>query len=169
MADPRIQIDSARVSGNINNTTNPSVISASTAPLSPTTGNSVLMHSSKAAKQDANQLIASEENFNQVRIMKRRWLMLFLFSCCTCLSALAWIVYSPIFALLQELYGLSTFSVQFMSYSYMILFLPCNIPSVIALEKYGLRVGIVIGISLSALGIILKVFIDQSYAWVLTG
>lgn len=104
-----------------------------------------------------------------VIVKKRRFLMLFLFGMCTLLSAFAWIVYSPLIELLKDLFGLSDFQVQFMSYSYMLFFLPFNVPSVIALERLGLRGGVLIGICLSAVGIVLKVFIDTSFGFVLTG
>jgi len=123
----------------------------------------------KARKSSTVRTQSIATTSGNIRVMKRRFLMLFLFSCCTCLSAIAWIAYSPLFELIQDMYGVSLFSVQFMSYSYMILFLPFNVPSVIALEKYGLRVGVVIGIGLSALGLILKIFIDTSYSFVLIG
>lgn len=51
----------------------------------------------------------------------------------------------------------------------MVLFLPFNVPSVVALEKFGLRAGILLGIGLSALGLILKIFINTSYSLVLIG
>ena len=37
--------------------------------------------------------------------------------------------------------------------SFMMFFLPMNFPSVIALDKYGLRVGVVIGIVGTAIGL----------------
>ena len=37
-------------------------------------------------------------------------------------------------------------TVNYLSMSFMMFFLPMNFPSVIALDKYGLRVGVLIGI-----------------------
>ena len=52
---------------------------------------------------------------------------------------------------------------------YMVLFLPVNFPSVIALDKGGLKLGVLIGISFTTIGLALRTFINHSFTWVLVG
>ena len=56
-----------------------------------------------------------------------------------------------------------------MALSYFLFFFPFNFPSVVATEKYGLRVGVLLGIGLTTLGQILKCFINFSFAFVIIG
>ena len=56
-----------------------------------------------------------------------------------------------------------------MSQIYMIAFLPVNFPSVAALDKWGLRSGLVIGISLTTLGLWLRCLINVHFAFVIAG
>ena len=102
-------------------------------------------------ESESNQVQDSFRS-QDIQAHPKRFLTLALFSCCTCLNALAWIMYSPIFILLQDLYGVKLIAVQYLALSYMILYLPTNIPAVITLEKQGLRVGVVVGIGMTALG-----------------
>ena len=52
---------------------------------------------------------------------------------------------------------------------YMFLFLPVNFPSVIALDQKGLKVGVLIGISLTTVGLCLRILINNDFRWVLFG
>eukprot|EP00347_Sterkiella_histriomuscorum_P005469 403356498 len=51
----------------------------------------------------------------------------------------------------------------------MIMYLPLNFPSVYALDKLGLRWGVLIGIALTALGLWVRCLINHSFAWVIVG
>ena len=78
-------------------------------------------------------------------------------------------MYSPIFLLLEDLYGMSLFAVQYLSLIYLLSYPPLNVPAVYVLEKHGLRVGILIGITCTAIGQITKCFLPLSTAFLLTG
>ncbi|CDW84415.1 major facilitator superfamily protein [Stylonychia lemnae] len=69
---------------------------------------------------------------------------------------------------LQE-YKVSIFIINYMSQIYMVAYLPMNFPSVFALDKLGLRYGVLIGITLTTLGLWLRVLINESFAWVIVG
>ena len=56
-----------------------------------------------------------------------------------------------------------------MSQIYMFAYLPLNFPSVFALDKWGLRYGVLIGISLTTLGLWLRSLINYSFTWVIVG
>ena len=117
----------------------------------------------------ADASLKKDNNQEEPKVYAYRYVVLAVFGFCTCLNALAWIMYSPIFTLIEDAYGVSLLQVQYLSLSFQFLFLPFNFPSVIALEKYGLRVGVLIGIGLTAAGQILKSFINKSFALVMIG
>ena len=56
-----------------------------------------------------------------------------------------------------------------MTMSFMAFFLPMNIPAVIALDRFGLRVGILIGIFGTCIGLWIRVWINQSFTSVIVG
>ena len=60
-------------------------------------------------------------------------------------------------------------AVNYLSMSFMMLFLPMNFPSVLALDKYGLRVGVLIGIFGTTAGLWLRCLIQQSFWFVIAG
>jgi len=68
-----------------------------------------------------------------------------------------------------QLYGVSALTVNMMSYSFMVLFLPMNFPSVHVIEKYGLRCGIIAGIVSTAAGLWVRCFINTNFYTALVG
>ena len=98
-----------------------------------------------------------------------RFCILFLFSLATMMNAVAWICFAPIFSLLQEAYGTRLIAINYLSSSYMIMFAPLNFPSVFVLDKYGLRVGVCLGIILTSFGMWLRCLINQNFYAVLVG
>ncbi len=56
-----------------------------------------------------------------------------------------------------------------MSYSYMIMFVPVNFPSVAALDKWGLRFGVSFGIILTTLGLWLRCMINIDFWFAIIG
>ncbi len=56
-----------------------------------------------------------------------------------------------------------------MSLSYMVVFPFVNFPAVSILDKWGLRVGVSIGITLTTLGMWIRCLINVNYAYVLVG
>ena len=51
----------------------------------------------------------------------------------------------------------------------MIAYLPVNFPSVFALDKWGLKYGVLIGIVLTNIGLWLRCLINYSFMWVIIG
>lgn len=56
-----------------------------------------------------------------------------------------------------------------MSYSFMVLFLPMNFPCVYVLEVYGLRMGVILGIVSTAIGLWCRTLINVSFSYALLG
>ncbi len=51
----------------------------------------------------------------------------------------------------------------------MVMFVPMNFPSVYALDYWGLRIGVLIGMALTALGLMLRCLVNFSFIYVLVG
>ena len=92
-----------------------------------------------------------------------------MFSLATMMNAVAWICFAPIFSLLEEAYGVRLIAINYLSSSYMIMFAVSNFPSVYVLDKYGLRIGVCLGIILTSLGMWLRCLIDLNFNTVLVG
>ena len=56
-----------------------------------------------------------------------------------------------------------------MSYSFMVLFLPMNFPCVYIIEVYGLRMGVILGIVTTAIGMWTRTLINVSFTYALIG
>ena len=92
-----------------------------------------------------------------------------MFSLATMMNAVAWICFAPIFSLLEEAYGARLIAINYLSSSYMIMFAVSNFPSVYVLDKYGLRIGVCLGIILTSLGMWLRSLIDLNFNTVHVG
>lgn len=95
--------------------------------------------------------------------------MLALFCMAAIINNGTWIVQAPIFDLEIALYGTSIYMINFLSASYMIFYAPLNFPSVAALDKYGLKTGVVIGMVGTTIGCWLKCLVNSSFFFVVIG
>lgn len=120
-------------------------------------------------------LLLNETSESEIRFLRpcedkaAGWYMLLVFSLCTMMSGLSWICFAPIFDLLQEVYGLKLLTINYMSMSYCLLFLPMNFPSTYVLDKYGLRVGVVVGFFIQALGMWCRCLVNKFFWFVVMG
>ena len=76
---------------------------------------------------------------------------------------------SPIFLLLEDMYGASTLVVNLLSNCYLALLLPMNFPCVYFTEKYGLRWATLAGMTIMTLGSWVRCFINQDFYTALVG
>ncbi len=95
--------------------------------------------------------------------------MLSLFSLSTMISGAGWITFSPIFNLTETLYGVQLITINYLSLSFMLFYLPMNFPSTYILDKYGLRIGICIGIVFTTVGLWMRCLVNSSFWWVVMG
>ena len=75
----------------------------------------------------------------------------------------------PIVGAIKNGYDVETTIIATTSLIYMAIFVVFNFPSNIALDRYGLRVGILLGVTLTAIGMWIKAAINRSFDWVLVG
>lgn len=59
--------------------------------------------------------------------------------------------------------------INYLSQSFMLFYFPMNQPSVIALDRKGLRFGLCIGIVMTTIGLWMKAMVNISFWWVVTG
>ena len=100
---------------------------------------------------------------------KERWWALFLFGFCTGINAMCWIQMSPIFKLIEDMYGVTTLVVNLMSDSFFIFFLFLNFPAVNFIDKYGLRWGTIFNMFFTTLGCWLRCLINVNFNFCMIG
>ncbi|XP_069494147.1 choline/ethanolamine transporter FLVCR2 isoform X2 [Ambystoma mexicanum] len=100
---------------------------------------------------------ASKEAPDQsIRLYRRRWLIVFLFSSYSLCNAFQWIQYSIISNIFMKFYGVNAFAIDWMSMSYMFAYIPLLFPVAYLLDKKGLRVIALAGAALNCAGAWLK-------------
>lgn len=82
---------------------------------------------------------------------------------------MTWICFAPIFDLMMELYGVSLLTINYLSMSFMIIYVPMNFPSTYVLDKYGMRTGVLIGMTGLTAANGLRCLINESFIFVVLG
>lgn len=62
-----------------------------------------------------------------------------------------WLTFSPIASIVADSYGASTFAVNMLGTSFMIMYVICGIPASYVIDKYGFKVSLIIGAVLTGL------------------
>uniref|UniRef100_A0A8C2U9E7 FLVCR choline and putative heme transporter 2 n=1 Tax=Coturnix japonica TaxID=93934 RepID=A0A8C2U9E7_COTJA len=88
----------------------------------------------------------------EVRVSRRRWAVVLLFSGYSLCNAFQWIEYGSINNVFVRFYGVSTFAIDWLSMSYMLAYIPLLFPVAWLLDKKGLRLIALLGSALNALG-----------------
>lgn len=86
-----------------------------------------------------------------------RWVVLGLFCLYSCSNAIQWITYSSIATATRDFFHLTTNQLNMLSSVYMIVFVVGAYFTCTTFERWGVRLGVLIGCGLNALGSILKV------------
>ncbi|XP_029163645.1 uncharacterized MFS-type transporter C09D4.1-like [Nylanderia fulva] len=94
----------------------------------------------------------------QIKIYKKRWLMLVLFVLYSASNGMQWIQYSIIANIVMRYYNVSSFLIDMTSMIYMITYIPLIFPASYLLNKFGLRYAMIFGALGTALGSWIKVF-----------
>ncbi|XP_038607774.1 feline leukemia virus subgroup C receptor-related protein 2 isoform X2 [Tachyglossus aculeatus] len=94
---------------------------------------------------------------NSIRLTKRRWAVVLLFSCYSLCNAFQWIQYGAINNIFMRFYGVSSFAIDWLSMCYMLTYIPLLFPVAWLLEKRGLRLIALLGSALNCLGAWVKV------------
>ncbi len=74
-----------------------------------------------------------------------RWVILLVTVPIIIATEIMWLTFSPIASIMAETYGVSSFAVDMLGTSYMIMFIICCFPASYVIDKYGFRVSLIIG------------------------
>ena len=98
-----------------------------------------------------------------------RWLELALYALCTAINQVCWISLQPIAGAINNGYGFGSVMISSIGVTFMAIYIVVNFPANYAMDKLGLRIGILIGATLTALGMGIKVLINESFYYVMVG
>ncbi|CAK9822508.1 Uncharacterized MFS-type transporter C09D4.1 [Anthophora retusa] len=103
----------------------------------------------------------------ETKVYKRRWLILMIFVLYSASNAMQWIQYSIISNIVMFYYQVSNMMVDMTSLIYMITYIPLIFPASYLLDRFGLRLAVVMGAIGTAVGSWIKVFsVNPCRFWV---
>ena len=94
-------------------------------------------------------------------------MLLFCLACM--LNQICWISLQPVADVVSNAYEISPTAVNTRSLVYMGVYLIVNFPSNYLIDKYGCRVGVTLGTVLTFIGMLIKCFVNQSFAVCVVG
>ncbi|XP_008062343.1 feline leukemia virus subgroup C receptor-related protein 2 isoform X1 [Carlito syrichta] len=95
---------------------------------------------------------AGTEDLGVIKVSRRRWPVVLVFSCYSMCNAFQWIQYSSINNIFMHFYGVSAFAIDWLSMCYMLTYIPLLLPVAWLLERFGLRTVALTGSALNCLG-----------------
>jgi len=96
-----------------------------------------------------------------------RWVVLLAFMLAVAINQLLWITFAPITGNAAGYYGVSHLSIGLLSMSFMIVYIFISIPASWAIDTYGIRVAVGIGVVLTGIFGLLRGLVATDYTWVL--
>ncbi len=96
-----------------------------------------------------------------------RWVVLAVFAFVNLTIQILWISYAPITGPAAEYYGVDDIQIGLLAMSFMIAFIPLSIPVSWAIDTYGFRLAVGIGVVLMGVFGLLRGFAGQNYSLVL--
>ncbi|KAF5283926.1 hypothetical protein FQR65_LT13687 [Abscondita terminalis] len=106
---------------------------------------------------DVNTVVGKLPQIEPCKVYKYRWLILGIFVLYSASNAMQWIQYSIIADVVVKYYGVSSTFVDWTSMIYMVLYIPFIFPGSYMLDKLGLRVAVLIGVTGTCIGTWIKV------------
>ncbi len=101
------------------------------------------------------------------KIYPYRWLVLLVFVLALTMTNVIWISFAPITGAAAQFYGVGDMSIGLLSMIFMITFIIFSVPASWVIDTYGLKVGVGIGIGLTAVFGLTRGFFGDSYRMVL--
>ncbi|KAM5272527.1 choline/ethanolamine transporter FLVCR2 [Ctenodactylus gundi] len=92
------------------------------------------------------------EDLSVIKVSRRRWAVVLVFSCYSMCNAFQWIQYGSINNIFMAFYGVSSFAIDWLSMCYMLTYIPLLLPVAWLLEKFGLRTVALTGSALNCVG-----------------
>lgn len=101
------------------------------------------------------------------KVYSYRWVIMAVFMFAAAINQLLWITFAPITSLAAEYYKVSDLSIGLLSMIFMIVYIIVSIPASWIIDKYGIRIGVGIGVILTGVFGILRGFSSSDYTLVL--
>ncbi len=104
---------------------------------------------------------------SEVRASSYRVVVLAAFMLAIAANQLLWISFAPITGVAAAFYGVSDLAIGLLSLVFMVVFILVSLPASWILDTYGIRIGVGIGVALTAGFGLLRGLMAHDYAWVL--
>jgi MFS family permease len=104
---------------------------------------------------------------NDFKVYGYRWVVLLAFMFVVAINQLLWITFAPITGNAVTYYGVSDLSIGLLSMSFMIVYVVISIPASWAIDTYGIRVAVGIGVVLTGVFGIMRGLLASNYTFVL--
>ncbi|MGB2964409.1 MAG: MFS transporter [Anaerolineales bacterium] len=104
---------------------------------------------------------------NDFKVYGYRWVVLLAFMFVVAINQLLWITFAPITGNAVTYYGVSDLSIGLLSMSFMIVYVVISIPASWAIDTYGIRVAVGIGVVLTGVFGLMRGLLASNYTLVL--
>ena len=84
-------------------------------------------------------------------------------------NQMTWISLQPVAGALDNGYGKGASWISGIGMTYMVIFVIVNYPAFWVIGRFGLRVAVILGMGLSAIGMVVKCLINNNFYWVIVG
>ncbi|XP_019911943.1 feline leukemia virus subgroup C receptor-related protein 2 isoform X2 [Esox lucius] len=119
--------------------------------------NKIYTGNSEKVRIEPNKQLDSNGNDTTIKLYKRRWFIVLLFSSYSLCNSFQWIQYGIINNIFMKFYGVDSFTIDWMSMIYMLTYIPFIFPVTWVLDKKGLRVIALVATALNCAGTWIKV------------
>ncbi|KAM9421534.1 choline/ethanolamine transporter flvcr2b-like isoform 4-T5 [Salvelinus alpinus] len=99
----------------------------------------------------------SDDTTQTIKLYKRRWFIVLLFSSYSLCNSFQWIQYGIINNIFMRFYGVESFTIDWMSMIYMLTYIPFIFPVTWLLDKKGLRIIALVATAMNCAGTWIKV------------
>lgn len=101
------------------------------------------------------------------KIYGYRWVVLMAFMFVIAINQLLWITFAPITSSATAFYGVSDLSIGLLSMCFMIVYIVVSIPASWVIDKYGIKIAVGIGVTLTGIFGLLRGVFAADYTFVL--
>ena len=96
-----------------------------------------------------------------------RWVVMLAFMAAVAVNQLLWITYAPVTSAAADFYQVDTLSIGFLSMVFMIVFIFISIPASWIIDRFGIRIGVGIGVVLTGFFGLVRGFAGNNYGFAL--
>jgi len=101
------------------------------------------------------------------KIYGYRWVVLVAFMFVISINQLLWITFAPITSSAATFYGVSDLSIGLLSMCFMIVYIVVSIPASWVIDKFGIKIAVGIGVTLTGIFGLLRGLLSDNYTFVL--